>query len=258
MSASVRYSSFLLVFAVVLLASALAYSAEEPPHGYCHRADGPGGPENANLAGLPYEYLVQQMADYRSGARKTSVSKRAPTTLMISLAKAISDEEVAAAAKYFSSLKPRWTVKVVETDMVPTTFVAGWFLADTKSGEKEPIGQHIIEVPEDLEQFESRDARSRFIAYAPIGSVKRGEALVITGGAGKTTPCASCHGADLKGVASIPPITGRSPSYLVRQLYDMQSGARAGAGAAQMKPIVDKLTVDDMTAIAAYLATRAP
>jgi cytochrome c553 len=44
----------------------------------------------------------------------------------------------------------------------------------------------------------------------------------------------------------------------VRQLYDFQSGARAGAEAAQMKPVVEKLTVEDMAAIGAYLATRAP
>jgi cytochrome c553 len=226
--------------------------------GFCHRADGPGGPENANLAGLPAAYIIQQMADYKSGARKTTVPKRVPTTLIMSLSKAITDEEVEAAAKYFSSLKPRWTIKVVETDMVPKTFVAGWFLADMKSGEKEPLGQRIIEVPEDLDQFESRDTHSRFIAYAPVGSIKKGEALVASGGAGKTVPCATCHGADLKGVGLIPPITGRSPSYMVRQLYDIQSGARAGAAAMQMKPVVEKLTVEDMAVIAAYLTTRAP
>lgn len=226
--------------------------------GWCHRADGPGGPENANLAGLPVAYFIQQMADYKSGARKTSVAKRAPTTLMIALSKAISDEEVAAAAEYFAALKPKRIVKVVETDMVPKTVVAGWVFADAKSAEKEPIGQRIIEMPEDPDRFESRDSRVSFIAYAPVGSIKRGEVLVATGGAGKTIACATCHGADLKGVGSIPPIAGRSPSYMVRQLYDFQSGARAGAGAAQMKPSVEKLSVADMTSIAAYLATLAP
>lgn len=226
--------------------------------GFCHRADGPGGPESANLAGLPAAYIIQQLADFKSGARKTTVPKRLPTTLMVSLSKAITDDEVEAAAKYFSSLKPKWTVKVVETDVVPKTFVAGWFLADMKSGEKEPIGQRIIEVPEDLDQFESRDTHSSFIAYAPVGSIKKGEALVVSGGAGKTLPCAACHGADLKGVGLIPPISGRSPSYIVRQLYDIQSGARTGAAAAQMKPVVERLNIGDMAAIAAYLTTRAP
>src|SRR5262249_11206239 len=29
--------------------------------GFCHRATGPGGPENADLAGLPKSYIIQQM-----------------------------------------------------------------------------------------------------------------------------------------------------------------------------------------------------
>src|SRR5882672_5007125 len=44
--------------------------------GFCHRADGPGGPENSALAGLPAAYIVQQMNDYKSGARRTAVPKR--------------------------------------------------------------------------------------------------------------------------------------------------------------------------------------
>jgi cytochrome c553 len=48
--------------------------------GFCHRADGPGGPENADLAGLPKNYIIQQMADYKSGARGTAVPSRSPPT----------------------------------------------------------------------------------------------------------------------------------------------------------------------------------
>jgi len=225
--------------------------------GFCHRAEGTGGPENASLAGLPAAYIVQQMADYKSGARKTSVQKR-NIDLMISLSKDIADTEVQTAAAYFSALKPKSNIRVVETATVPKTFVGGWFLAAADNGEKEPIGQRIIEVPEDLEQFENRDPRSKFIAYVPIGSVARGEALVSTGGAGKTLQCAICHGADLKGLGDLPSIAGRSPSYVVRQLYDIQNGARAGKGAQLMKAAVANLTVEDMASIAAYLASRAP
>src|SRR5262245_24457136 len=225
--------------------------------GFCHRADGPGGPENAGLAGLPAAYIVQKMADYKSGARKTSVPKR-NVDLMISLSKDITDEEVQAAAAYFSALRPRANIKVVETDTVPKTFVAGWFLAASKAGEKEPISQRIIEVPEDLERFEDRDPRSQFIAYVPVGSVAKGAALVGTGGAGKTLQCAICHGQDLKGLAGVPPIAGRSPSYVVRQLYDIQNDARAGTAAQLMKGTVANLTVDDMLSIAAYLASLTP
>ena len=225
--------------------------------GFCHRADGPGGPENANLAGLPAAYIIQQMVDYKSGARRTSVPKR-NVDLMISLSKDISDAEVAAAAAYFSGLKPRANIKVVETDAVPKTFVAGWFLAAAKGGEKEAIGRRIIEVPEDLDRFEDRDPRSQFIAYVPIGSIAKGAALVGTGGGGKTLQCAICHGQDLKGLGGVPRIAGRSPSYVVRQLYDIQNDARAGTAAQLMKGTVANLTVDDMLSIAAYLASLAP
>jgi cytochrome c553 len=224
--------------------------------GFCHRAEGTGGPENASLAGLPAAYIVQQMADYKSGARKTSVQKR-NIDLMISLSKDITDAEVQAAAAYFSALRPKSNIRVVETVSVPKTVVAGWFLAAADTREKEPIGQRIIEMPEDLEQFENRDPRSHFIAYVPIGSVARGEALVSTGG-GKTLQCAICHGQDLKGLGELPSIAGRSPSYVVRQLYDIQNGARAGKGAELMKAAVANLTIEDMASIAAYLASRAP
>jgi len=223
--------------------------------GFCHRAEGTGGPENASLAGLPAAYIAQQMADYKSGARKTSVQKR-NIDLMISLSKDITEAEVQAAAAYFSALKPKSNIRVVETVSVPKTVVAGWFLTAADTREKEPIGQRIIEMPEDLEQFENRDPRSNFIAYVPIGSVARGEALVSTGGAGKTLQCAICHGQDLRGLGDLPSIAGRSPSYVVRQLYDIQNGARAGKGAQLMKAAVANLTVEDMASIAAYLASR--
>jgi cytochrome c553 len=226
--------------------------------GYCHRADGPGGPENSSLAGLPAAYIVQQVADFKSGARRSSVPERLPVLLMISLAKAATDAEVRAAASYFAALKPRSIIRVVETDTVPKTFVAGWFLAAVPSGGTEPLGQRIVEVPQDLEQFEHRDARSRFIAYAPVGSIAKGEALAKSGGAGKTVACGTCHGPGLKGLGPVPGIAGRSPSYVVRQLYDFRHGARASPGSLRMKPAVKNLALEDMIFLAAYLASLAP
>jgi len=225
--------------------------------GFCHRADGPGGPENSSLAGLPAAYIVQQMADYKSGARTTAVPKR-NVELMISLSKAATDAEVQAAAAYFAALKPKSIIRVVESESAPKTFVTSWHLVPVKPGEAEPIGQRIIEVPENPEQFASRDSRSRFIAYVPVGSIEKGRALAASGGGGKTIACRACHGADLKGSGPIPGIAGRSPSYAVRQLYDFKHGARTGNGAALMMPAVEKLAVEDMIALAAYLGSLAP
>ncbi len=225
--------------------------------GFCHRADGPGGPENASLAGLPAAYIVQQLADYKSGVRKTSVPKR-NIDLMIALAQDITDAEVQSAAAYFSALKPRKNIRVIETNTVPKTYSAGPFLAAVSTGEQEPIGGRIIEVPEDLEQFENRDTYAQFIAYAPVGSIAKGTALVTTGGSGKTMPCATCHGPNLKGVGNVPSIAGRSPSYIVRQLYDIKHGARAGTAIQLMKSPVANLALEDMVSIAAYLASLTP
>src|SRR5215813_7641665 len=75
---------------------------------------------------------------------------------------------------------------------------------------------------------------------------------------GKTTACGTCHGLNLTGIvgADVPPIAGRSPSYIVRQLWDIQQGTRNGAQAQLMKLIVASLTHEDMIAIASYVASR--
>ena len=225
---------------------------------YCHRVEGTGGPENARLAGLPTAYIVQQLADYKAGARSTAVPKRAPHTLMIAGAKALSDDEVLAAAVYFSALKPRKTIRVVESDTAPKTFVAGWFLAGNEPTETEPIGQRIIEIPDQLDQFESRDSRATFTAYVAPGSLARGKTLVTGQDLAKAPACATCHGADLRGLEAVPSIAGRSPTYVFRQLYEIKTGIRAGAGVQRMVDTVAKLNQDDMMSIAAYLASLQP
>ena len=226
--------------------------------GSCHRAEGTGGPENASLAGLPAAYIVQQIEDYKSGARKFAGPQRSPSVLMTAIAKATTTEEAQAAAAYFSSLKPKANIKVIEADTVPASEIARVFYTVSKTGGTEPIGERILEMPVNAEQFEHRDTRSQFIAYVPKGSVAKGEALARTGGAGVTTPCATCHGPDLRGIAAVPGIAGRSPSYLVRQLYDFQQHARAGSMGALMAGVVEKLSHDDMISLAAYVASLKP
>ena len=120
----------------------------------------------------------------------------------------------------------------------------------------EALGQRIIEVPEDADRAELRDTHSGFVAYVPVGSVKKGEALVTTGGNGKTLQCGICHGPDLKGVGTIPGIAGLHPIYIFRQLMDIQAGARDGQQAQLMKMVVAKLTPDDMIDLAAYVASK--
>jgi cytochrome c553 len=225
--------------------------------GYCHLPNGLGRPENSGIAGLPATYIIQQMKDFKSGARKSSLPGLLPQALMMGVASAANDAEIKEAAMYFANLKRKPWINVIETDTVAKTEVKGWMLVDAGGG-TEPIGQRIIEMPQDLERTELRDGASGFVAYVPIGSIQRGEALVLTGGGDKSVPCITCHGADLRGIGPIPALAGRSPSYMVRQLYDIQHGSRNGAWADLMKPAVARLTLDDMIAIAAYAASRSP
>lgn len=226
--------------------------------GYCHLPNGEGRPENSSLAGLPASYIIQQMADFKNGARKSSEPRHKPVAAMIALETKASEKEIQAAAEYFSRLKPKLWIRVVETETVPRTHVSGWMLVHSEPGGTEPIGKRIIETPENLERTELRDDASGFVAYVPLGSIEKGKALVVSGGAGKTVPCTTCHGPALRGLGKVPSLAGRSPSYVVRQMYDMQSGARAGAASQFMKPVVASLTSEDMISITAYTASLPP
>jgi len=223
----------------------------------CHYPNGKGRPENSGVSGLPYAYFMQTMADFKNGNRKSADPRKPNTKLMADFAKAMTDGEIMASAVYFGAMK--WTpwIRVVETNTVPKTRIQNGMFLRLEGNEKEPIGQRIIETPENTEGTELlRDARSGFIAYVPVGSIKRGEALVMNGGGGKTTACGVCHGANLEGLGPVPGLAGRSPSYLVRQMYDMQQGFRTGTWTDLMKPVVAKLNAMDMLAIAAYTASR--
>jgi cytochrome c553 len=220
--------------------------------GYCHLPNGQGRTENASLAGLPVGYFVQQMADYRNGLRKSSEPKMGPPSIMLALGKAATDEEAKSAAEYFSKLKYKPWIRVVETKMVPKTHVEGWILVPNEGAGEEPIGMRIVETPED------HDSMSGFVAYVPVGSIKKGEDLVTKGGAGKTLRCSICHGEGLKGLGEVPFLAGRSPSYIVRQINDFKTGNRQGVWSPLMKEAVAKLTTEDMVAIAAYAASLKP
>jgi cytochrome c553 len=230
----------------------------------CHLPNGNGRPENANVTGLSYEYIVQQLMDFRNGARKTSDPRKANTAMMASFTKSMTDEDIKAAATYFASIPAKPWIKVVEADSVPKTKPNGGIfitLAGADAG-MEPLGDRIIETPVNADDTEiRRNPRSGFIAFVPPGSIKKGEALVTTGataGGGKVTACTACHGADLRGLGPVPRLAGRSPSYIARQLFDMQHGNRAGGWTPLMVPVVANLGPDDLLTAAAYLASLQP
>jgi cytochrome c553 len=122
-------------------------------------------------------------------------------------------------------------------------------------GGTELIGHEIAELPADPARTALRDPHSGTISYVPLGSLERGKVLVTTGGDGKTFACTSCHGPDLHGTEDIPNIAGQHSIVIARQLFAFKAGDRAGAMAVLMRPVVEKLTNDDIIAIAAYVAS---
>ena len=221
--------------------------------GSCHLMSGQGHPESADIAGLPAEYIVRQMNYFKNGARKEE-DRMGP------IARATSDEETRQAAEYFAAIKPSPWVKVIEAATPPKTYVgaAGRHRLVVPGGGTEPIGHRIIEIPEDPFRTNIRDPHSGFIAYVPPGSIARGEALVKTGGSGKTISCAICHGEKLTGLGEVPRIAGLQPVYIARQLITIQNGSSAGTAVALMKRAVVNLSEDDIISISAYLGSLSP
>jgi len=123
-----------------------------------------------------------------------------------------------------------------------------------EGGGMEPLkADDIVEIPDDNLRAEARDTRASWTAYVPPGTLNRGKQLATK------YQCATCHGANLDGIGPVPPLAGRSPSYTMRQLFDMKTGARRGPWSALMKNVVTSMSVQDMAAVAAFAAsTPAP
>lgn len=227
--------------------------------GFCHLPEGTGRTESADVAGMPADYLYRQLMDMKSGARKQMDSHYGPQANMILTAKAWSDADLRAAADYFSKIKyPSNHVKVIEAAEVPAHRANAFVYEFEKDGPKEAIGERIIEGPEDFERFELRDWRVPMIAYVPPGAISRGAALAKGDSLKGIPACDTCHGAGLRGGAVAPPIAGRYPTGLFRQLYAFKIGSRDSLAAGFMKPMVANLSQNDMIDLAAYVGSLKP
>jgi cytochrome c553 len=223
--------------------------------GFCHMPQGQGRPENATLAGLPAQYLIQQVQDFKSGARHEAVrSGYLPTDLMIQVAQSLTAEDLRAAADYFAAQRMTPRTRVVETVRVPKMDVVGWIYASGTSTAMEPLGERLLEMTKDAELHERRADGLLYVTYVPPGSIGRGRTLAHV----PATGCATCHGERLQGVGLIPPLAGRSPTYILRQLLAFKTGARASAAGEPMKTVVASLQLNNMIDAAAYAGSLQP
>jgi cytochrome c553 len=225
---------------------------------YCHLPNGMGRPENANLAGLTEDYIIAQMAAFRDSTRRSASPDWIPGKSMRAVAMNATESDIASAARYFAGLSSTPRVRVIEAALVPRTREAGFVYARIPAKGTEPIGNRIIEGPPDFERHELRDDGMKYTAYVPPGSISRGRSIATRGTNGAATACVTCHGPTLAGIGLIPPLAGRYPTYIVRQLVGFKSGARSTPASQPMQAVVAGLSDADMIAVAAYAASLSP
>jgi cytochrome c553 len=220
----------------------------------CHLANGGSHPESAAIAGMSVNYIIKQVHAFRDGERVDGRTGR-----MVLASKAITEKELNEAAEYYAAIGPdrqQWIKTVVGTEVPkgPAPFGGGGFRYHAPDGGTEPlpVGM-IVETAEVDDLVRARDQiNGGFVQYVRAEDLALGE-KVATAGA-----CGTCHGADYKGVGDVPRLAGQHAVYLIRQLKDMQIGARKDKNVALMKPVVEKLSDQEIVAVSAYLASRSP
>jgi cytochrome c553 len=198
----------------------------------CYLANGGSHPESAAISGLSVNYIIEQVHAFRDGER---VDVR--TGRMILASKAISEKELKEAAEYYAAIGPerqQWIKTVVSNDVPkgPAPFGGGGFRYHAPDGGTEPLPQGmVVEMAEDDDLVRARDQiNGGFVQYVRADDLALGEKVATAGG------CGTCHGADYKGINDVPRLAGQHAVYLIRQLKDMQIGARKDKNVALMRP----------------------
>jgi cytochrome c553 len=177
-------------------------------------------------------------------------------------ARALTPADLQQAADYFSRTPFVPRVHVIETASVPKTHWKYFVLVPDKTGAREPIGERIIETPANFHDYQYGSNRTTYIAWVPPGSIARGAAMAAKGN-GPATSCESCHGPKLAGrtmpgIGIVPPLAGRSPTYIAHELILFRLGRRNDPAAAPMRMEASQLTLKDMIDVAAYAASIKP
>ena len=220
----------------------------------CHLANGGSHPESAAIAGMPVNYIIEQVHAFRDGER---VDVR--TGRMVQVAKTISEKDLKEAAEYYAAIGPdrqKWIKTVVSNEVPkgPAPFGGGGFRYHAPEGGMEPLPVgRVVETAEDDDLVRARDQiDGGFLQYVNAEDLALGEKIAADGS------CGTCHGAEYKGVPDVPRLAGQHSLYLIRQLKDMQTGARKDKNVAVMKPMVAKLSDREIVAVAAYLGSKTP
>jgi cytochrome c553 len=178
---------------------------------------------------------------------------------MVLASKAASEKEIREAAEYYAAIGPerqKWVKTVVSSEVPkgPAPFGDGGFRYHAPEGGTEPLPVgRVVQTAENDDLVRARDQiDGGFVQYVNAEDLALGEKVAAEG------KCGTCHGAEYKGKGDVPRLAGQHTVYMIRQLKDMQIGARKDKNVAIMKPIVDKLSDREMVGVSAYLASKSP
>jgi len=99
---------------------------------------------------------------------------------------------------------------------------------------------------------------SQEVTPAEPAEIERGKTLVTAGDAGRGVPaCVACHGERLTGrEPGVPGLVGLRPTYIIAQLTRWQVGDRHAKEPDCMKRVSSRLSDEDISAVAAWLARQ--
>jgi hypothetical protein len=213
-----------------------------------------GRPENADVTGLTTYF--PDLKGFKNGARKTSDPRKGNTGLMGILR---SDDGRGDRGRRPASPRspPSRGSRSSGRQRAEDQAAGGMYLvvegAEGQGADRQPHHQ----TPTARTTPSSRNPRSSFTAYVPPGSLQKGEPWSKAPSSGRRS---RLH--DLPRLRPARPrpaaAAGRSPSYLTRQLYDMQHGNRNGAWTVLMAPVIAGMNADDVLNASAYLASLQP
>jgi cytochrome c553 len=129
-----------------------------------------------------------------------------------------------------------------------------WQLVYFRSGTRK--NEAMQPIAEQLELEEIRNMAAYFAALPPSAPAADDDPALARRGrqlAGAHR-CSSCHLENYAGTGAVARLAGQREDYLRKALADFKAGRRAGSGGAAMAQVAYELSVDDIAALAHYLA----
>jgi len=188
--------------------------------GLCHYPNGKGRPENAGVPVCCRLHLGATGRLQKWRAKNRGSGKR-NTAVMSGNAAGITDEEAMAAAQYFSLDEDDPLDQGSRDGNSGEDRNVGGFFVPLEGKETEPIGQRILKcrlIPRLTRCIATQE--SGWIAYAPMGSVKKARTWSLEA-RGQDSRVRRMPWRGFEGNGNFPHWRA-VPSYLARQLYDIQ------------------------------------